>query len=65
MGTFSKTVDAFIPEPITYAAGSVSLWLAEKILVRSDTKKDITEDIISRPSTEPIRNNIFPGEIEL
>ena len=65
LGTFSKSVDAFIPEPITYAAGSISLWLAEKILVRSDTKKDITEDIISRPSTEPIQNDILTGEIEL
>ena len=63
LGTFSRSVDAFIPEPITYAFGSISLWLAEKILVRPENNKEASENIISIPSTEPNMNEALPREI--
>ena len=33
LGKLSRSVDVFVPEPITYSIGAIASWIAEKILV--------------------------------
>ena len=58
LGNLSRTVDVFVPEPITYAVGKVSSWLAELLLVREEGNKFPPDNVISNPQTGKV-----PGEL--
>ena len=48
LGGLSRSVDIFVPEPITYAIGSIASWIAEKVLVvpENETEQDPKEEVI-------------------
>ena len=35
LGKLSRSVDVFVPEPITYSIGAIASWIAEKVLVNT------------------------------
>lgn len=48
LGSLSRSVDIFVPEPITYAIGSIASWIAEKVLVvpENETEQAPKEEVI-------------------